>query len=272
MIMVKPIAVQVANLSFSYDSKPIFSNLTFHLHEKELTTLIGPNGAGKTTLLKLLLGLLKPTAGTIHIFGKSPETCSELIGYVPQNLLYDTLFPITVKAVIAQGLLGTGLVKKDLDAKLAESLEYLGIESLKNKRFSELSGGQRRKVLIARALAAQPRLLILDEPNANLDVDSVRALYELLADLKKSTTVLLVTHDISLASITVDRVLCLGDVVQETQSIHEHTLDKSITMIDRHYGGQAVLVRHDIDSHEHECCKETAIDTEIFPSHKGTKK
>lgn len=268
----KPIAVQAENLSFAYDSKPIFSGLTFHLHEKELTTLIGPNGAGKTTLLKLLLGVLTPTAGTIRIFGKNPRICSQLIGYVPQNLFYDSLFPITVKAVVAQGLLGSGLAKKEFQIKLAEALESLGIESLKNKRFSELSGGQRRKVLIARALAVNPRLLILDEPNANLDVDSVRALYELLAAIKRSTTVLLVTHDMSFASSSVDRVLCLGDSVQETQSLHEHTLDRSLTMIDKHYGGSAVFVRHDTDSHEHECCKESVTDEHDFLQHKRTLK
>lgn len=268
----KPIAVQIHNVSFAYNSKPIFTNLTFHLHEKELTTLIGPNGAGKTTLLKLLLGILTPTTGTIKIFGNLPGTCSKLIGYVPQSLFYDTLFPITVKAVVAQGLIGSDLSKNSFQKQLADALASLGIELLKNKRFSELSGGQRRKVLIARALVAKPQLLILDEPNANLDVDSVRALYNLLATMKKFTTILLVTHDMSFAAPCVDRVLCIGDVVQETQILHEHKLDRSVMMTDKHYGGSAVLVRHDTDLHEHECCKDDMPDSRYFSLHERNEK
>ena len=263
----KPIAVRVENVSFAYDSKPVFSNLTFHLHENELTTLIGPNGAGKTTLLKLLLGLLQPATGTITIFGKQPLEHSKMIGYVPQNLLYDTLFPISVKAVVMQGIIGAGFSKKMSKTNLNEILEKTGIEALKNKRFSELSGGQRRKVLIARALIVNPRLLILDEPNANLDVDSVNALYELLSAIKNITTILLVTHDTAFASSSVDRVLCLGTTIEEPQCIHEHTLDRSNMMIDRHYGRQIALVRHDTDSHEHECCDENLKNNSFISLH-----
>lgn len=269
----KPIAVICENVSFAYDDKkPVFSGISFHLHENELTTLVGSNGAGKTTLLKLLLGLLKPGTGKILIFGNNPGLYPELIGYVPQTMVFDTLFPITVEAVVLQGLLGSTISKKIRKERLIYIAETIGVTTILHKRFSELSGGQRRKVLIARALIAEPRLLVLDEPNTNLDPQSVQALYELLNTIKQSTTILLVTHDMSFASDTVDRVLCFGDTVEETQSIHEHLLDRTISMVNKRYGGHAVLVRHDMESHDHECCKEeTAVKHDIHVVTRGNR-
>ena len=252
----KPIAVLCEHVSFGYEQKLVFNDINFHLHENELTTLIGPNGAGKTTLLKLLLGLLQPDSGRILVFGKNPGVQPDLIGYVPQNMAFDMLFPITVEAVVLQGLLRSRLSKKEKEKQLDKIAGTTLINDIIHKRFSELSGGQRRKVLIARALIAEPRLLILDEPNTNLDLQSIQALYELLNTIKMSTTILLVTHDMSFASDAVDRVLCLGDTVEKTQNIHEHMLDRNMRMTNRHYGGFAVLVRHDMESHEHECCSE----------------
>lgn len=250
------IAARVERVSFAYGTTSVFENINFHVHENELVTLIGPNGAGKTTLLKLLLGLLKPLSGSITVFGAEPGKFPERVGYVPQNLHVDTLFPISAGAVVGHGLLGTKLVRSRAErrALVADALGKVDARDLELRRFSDLSGGQRRRVLLARALVTEPGLLILDEPTANLDVESVNHFYKLVSAMKCGTSILLVTHDMTFVSDVVDRVLCLGDTMTESRNVHEHPLDRAVSLVSERYGGEAHLVRHDTESDKHACC------------------
>ncbi|MDR3248618.1 MAG: metal ABC transporter ATP-binding protein [Treponema sp.] len=176
----RAIAIHFDGVSFSYGPVKVLEHASFHLHQGEFIALVGPNGSGKTTVLKLLLGLEKPTAGKIEIFGRSSEAGDrrqpdnrDRIGYVPQQALQDRVFPITVRDVVRMGTIhsGRGYGRGREDA-IADALEQADILDLTERPFGALSGGQRRRVLVARALASRPDILILDEPTANMDKES----------------------------------------------------------------------------------------------------
>ena len=136
----------------------MLSDVTFHFHSGEFIALVGPNGSGKTTLLKLILGLEEPTKGTVELLGHSPKRSRSLIGYVPQHASYDPSFPISVAEVVRMGVVdGTSRRKRGQDDVVAKALSLVQMESLGERPYSELSGGQRRRVLVARALVESPR-------------------------------------------------------------------------------------------------------------------
>lgn len=198
---------------FRYNETPILNNVTFSIDKGEFVGIIGPNGGGKTTLLKLIMGFLKPLSGKIKVFGKEEGEKSQKIAYVPQNLRYDREFPISVKELVLLGRLehlpwfGKFSGKDHKEAR--EALEKVGIRDLENEAFGKLSGGQQQRALIARALASKPKLLLLDEPTANVDAKAESDIYALLQTLKGSMTILIVTHDLKIAVEQVDRVLCV---------------------------------------------------------------
>ncbi|MBP7096831.1 MAG: ABC transporter ATP-binding protein [Spirochaetia bacterium] len=206
-------AVEFDRVSFAYENVPVLEDASFHVHSGEFASLVGPNGSGKTTILRLLLGLKTPRAGTIRVFGKAPGAERDAIGYVPQSLSFDRAFPVAVREVAAMGRLrgnSGGYRTADREAALA-ALDAVGIAELANRPYPALSGGQRRRVLIARALASEPRMLVLDEPTAGVDAASEERLYRTLESLKDRTTVLIVTHDTTFVSELVDAVLCAGE-------------------------------------------------------------
>ena len=204
------IAVKFDSVFFSYDNVPVLENISFHIHRGEFVALIGPNGSGKTTILKLLLGLEKPASGRIELFGSRPSESNARPGYVPQQPPVDQRFPIIVHDVVRMGLLRpAGSYAAADKAALTLVMKQAEVEELSLKPYYALSGGQRRRVLVARALAAQPELLILDEPTANMDSESEELLFKTLGSLKGKTTVLIVTHDTGFVSALTDRVLCL---------------------------------------------------------------
>jgi zinc transport system ATP-binding protein len=191
----------------------VLENAGFHIHEGEFIALVGPNGSGKTTVLKLILGLERPRAGTIKLFGAEASLGRDRVGYVPQQLVFDRAFPIPVREVVRMGRLRPLSRKYGAGDRVAvrEALEQAGIRDLAERPYTALSGGQRRRVLVARALAAQPALLILDEPTANMDTESEGRLFMTLGKLKGKTTILIVTHDTGFVSALTDRVLCMGN-------------------------------------------------------------
>lgn len=203
------------NITYSYNKKTdVLSNVSFDVNEKDFVGLIGPNGGGKTTLLKIMLGLITPDKGEIRIFGKKPKSARNKIGYVPQYSQIDLDYPISVWEVVISGLLGkktTGsrFSKKD-ELKTIKILEEMNLVNLKDRAIGELSGGQRQRVLLARALVRDPKLLLLDEPTNNVDKESGENLYELLNDLNKEITIILVSHDFSTVSKFVTKIFCLN--------------------------------------------------------------
>ncbi|MBN1241394.1 MAG: ABC transporter ATP-binding protein [Spirochaetales bacterium] len=208
-----PKAIEFDRVTFAYEGVPVLDEACFHVHEGEFACLVGPNGAGKTTILRLLLGLKTPRSGSIRVFGKSPGSERDAIGYVPQSMAFDRAFPVAVREVVAMGRLrgnSGGYGPADRDAALS-ALDSVGIADLADRPYPALSGGQRRRVLIARALASEPRMLVLDEPTAGVDAASEERLYRTLEGIKDRTTVLIVTHDTTFVSELVDAVLCAGE-------------------------------------------------------------
>lgn len=196
----------IENLSFTYGDYPVLDGVNFALQRGDFWAFIGPNGGGKTTLLKLILGLLKPQNGTITQNLKSNQ-----IGYVPQITHHNIDFPIQVFDVVKMGFLrplafGFRICKQKQNI-INETLEQLQLSHLARKPFTQLSGGERQKVLLARALIAQPTLLILDEPTSNIDPNAQNEIYELLGKLNAHMSIIVVSHDMSFALKYAQKIL-----------------------------------------------------------------
>ena len=198
-------AVSWHGVSFAYGAVPVLQEVTLEAGKKDFLCLIGPNGGGKTTLLRLALGQLQPNQGTVRVFGQPPELARQEIGYVPQHFQYDAQFPVRVLDVVLMGCLGTAQWwhpfhhKADI-AAAHDALNEVRLPELAHRPFSRLSGGQRQRVLIARSLAAKPRLLLLDEPTASVDAAAEKLIYELLHRLNEKICVVMVTHDLVFVS------------------------------------------------------------------------
>jgi zinc transport system ATP-binding protein len=206
-------ALHADHLSFAYEHRSILKDVSVSINRGEYWAIIGPNGGGKTTFLRLLLGFLKPTSGSLTLFGLSPEQARLKIGYVPQIFHFDRLFPISVLEIVLQGRLFNlpwyGKFAKEDKQKALEALEMVGLADLADRPFGSLSGGQAQRVIIARALAGDPELLLLDEPIANVDTHAEEVIWGLLNKLKGKMTILLVTHDLRRVVNEVQQVLCL---------------------------------------------------------------
>lgn len=196
--------LEINNLSANYGTTRVLKNISFNVESGDFVGLAGPNGAGKTTLIKAILGLLPIVSGSVNLFNKPITEFNEWgsIGYLPQkSSTISALFPATVSEVIGLGLLSQGKWLKRLNnedqKKIDEILDELGITNLKDKIFSELSGGQQQKVLLARALVSKPKLLIFDEPSTALDPESRESFFQILKRLnsKEQIAIILITHD-----------------------------------------------------------------------------
>ena len=204
--------IEVKNLSLGYGGKAILKGLNFDVSSGDFICIVGPNGAGKSTLIKTILGLLRPLAGKI----KFSNLEQKFIGYMPQETLVDPNFPASVLEIVLSGTLNRGarcFYDKAAKADAISCLDELGISNLRDKSFTDLSGGQRQKVLLARALAATKSLLILDEPSNNLDKKSKKELYSLVNKLNKERgiTILMVTHDLDHNNLIGNKILSLQD-------------------------------------------------------------
>ncbi len=251
------IAIRFDDVSFSYAEQRVLDGARFHIHAGEFAALVGPNGAGKTSVLRLILGISKPSAGTISVLGRSPEAARQSIGYVPQHASFDTAFPISVAEVVRMGCITRGRRRyagQD-NAAVLQALEKADVADLAKRPYTALSGGQRRRVLVARALASQPSLLILDEPTANMDAESETRFFKTLAALKGKATVLIVTHDTGFVSALTDSVYCVGER-GAGRSVVRHQAMPASHAANEQYGGQALQVLHDTELPEDSCCLE----------------
>lgn len=189
-------------------------HITFSARQGERIAVVGPNGAGKSTLFKLIVGTVKPSEGQVHIFGHGPDghIC---IGYVPQRNQIDWSFPVTVEDVVMMGRVGQiGFFRwpRRTDWEIVhQSLARVEASHLAKKQIGELSGGQQQRVFIARALAQEAELLLLDEPLNGLDVPSQQAIFNILDSLRPDgVTVLVATHDLQLAADRFDKIMLLN--------------------------------------------------------------
>jgi zinc transport system ATP-binding protein len=199
-------AVEVKHLYFKYENEWVLEDINFTLKDKEFMAIIGPNGGGKSTLLKILLGFLKPTKGEVKIYGKPPKENRTLIGYVPQHTNFSLDIPITVFDIVLQGRLKKGkfFYSKEDKEKAKEILKQLKIEKFKNRKIKDLSGGQRQKVLIARALVSEPKIIMMDEPTSAIDPTGQKEILDLIESL--DITRIVVSHDIKILLRNVDKI------------------------------------------------------------------
>jgi zinc transport system ATP-binding protein len=236
-------AILVKGLSFSYDGHLVLEDVNLSISQGDFASVVGPNGGGKTTLLKLVLGLLRPLCGEVSVFGMHPKEARERIGYMPQHSQLDPQFPATVMDVALMARLGHGrpfgpYSRKDKEI-VSRALNQVGLYELHKKPFSSISGGQRQRLLIARALACEPELLLLDEPSANLDLVMEGDLYELLRTLNQELTVVMVSHDLGFVSKFVKSVICVKRKV-----VMHPTSEITGEIINEMYGSPMKMVRH----------------------------
>lgn len=209
--------IEVKNLKIGYEGHIVLDKVNFNIEDGEFAVVVGSNGAGKTTLIKALLGLIKPTSGSINFNGLKQE----FIGYMPQETKVDSNFPASVFEIVLSGTLNKTLFYTKKEKKLAlDNLKLLGISNLKDKSFGELSGGQRQKVLLARSLCSTEKLLILDEPSNNLDRESKKDLYNIITELNKkhNITIIMITHDLDHGNLIGNKIIQVtdGTVISES--------------------------------------------------------
>ncbi|MGE5587588.1 MAG: metal ABC transporter ATP-binding protein [Clostridia bacterium] len=206
--------VRLENVWVQYDGVPVLEDVNLVVHESDFLGVIGPNGGGKTTLLRTILGLARPSRGRVTVLGTSPLRGRRFVGYVPQYSSFDRDFPLSVWDVVLMGRLGhTGCLRRYTDedrAVAADALRAVEVLDLKDRQIGCLSWGQRQRVLIARALATEPKLLLLDEPAASLDTQVEAGLYDLLRALNSKVTIVMVSHDIGVISAYVKSIACLN--------------------------------------------------------------
>lgn len=199
--------IEVKDLSFSYGSGEVLSDISLTIHKGDYLGIVGPNGAGKTTLLKAILGLITPTKGSVKLFGYDIKDFREWsrIGYVPQKVTnFDSNFPATVREVVLMGRYAQrGMIHrlKEEDSEAAKAaLINVGMWDYKDRLIGDLSGGQQQRVFIARALAGNPEVIFLDEPTTGVDRETQNELYALLRKLNREfdLTLVLISHDVDM--------------------------------------------------------------------------
>lgn len=240
-------AFELKNISLSRDGQLVLDSIDLSIPQGDYLGILGPNGGGKTTLIQIMLGLLKPDRGTVRVFGKSPKAARGLVAYVPQRFEFERQFPVLVKDVVVMGRLhskrlGRGYKESDREIAMA-AMQKLGVEAFASRNIEQLSGGQLQRVLIARALASEAKAIILDEPTAHLDAEATGRLYDLLKELNREITVLLIGHDVGVMHERVKSIACVN-----RQMFHGHVKELTEEVLQRIYGHDVALVGH---HHEH---------------------
>lgn len=236
-------AICFEKVSFGYRSELVLEAVDFDIFPGDYVCVVGPNGGGKTTLLKLALGLLQPQQGQVRIFGKAPAAARGLLGYVPQHLHFDPVFPARVLDVVLMGRVGRGsfgFYRRADRVQALAALDRVGLADAAQTSFAELSGGQRQAVLIARALAGEAQAILLDEPDAHIDPGGRENLLRLLDQLPEGITRVLVSHDMDFVVGAVEKVICVH------RHVHVHpTSALTPERLGTLFGGGLRLVRHD---------------------------
>lgn len=244
--------VKLTDVSFQYEEKVVLDHVAFSLERGDFVGIVGPNGSGKSTLMKLILGLLSPTKGTVELFGQPLPKFREWsrIGYVAQQVAHGAGgFPATVREVVASGLVGkVGLFRRLTsrhDEKVRDAVERVGLTAKLDQRIGSLSGGQLQRVFIARALVADPELLILDEPTVGVDQESIEQFYSLLRSLKEENgmTMMIVSHDVGVMTQWVNKVACVQKKIHFHGTAHEFAHNHE-QILQQMYGDSVKLLSH----------------------------
>ncbi len=241
--------IEARNISFAYPGGAlILDNIDWQVQAGEFVALVGPNGGGKSTLLKIILGLLKPQQGRVQLLGQAVEKGRARIGYVPQFADFARDYPISVEETVLLGRLGktrSWFGYNPEDRRIAQRvMEDTYIAPLHAQRLGTLSGGQLQRVLIARALACEPEILLLDEPTANIDMRTEEDIFDLLKTFNQRMTIIVVSHDIGFISSYVHRVACLNKtlVCHHTDALHGE-------LIQDMYDGDVRSIHHQHTAH-----------------------
>ncbi|MFK5985537.1 MAG: metal ABC transporter ATP-binding protein [Pseudomonadota bacterium] len=231
--------LELEDITFAYEQFPVLENISLQMQEGDFAALIGPNGGGKTTLIKIILGLLNANSGSIKLFGQSASASRKYLSYVPQYANFRADFPISVRDTVIQGCLEScihnakdpsswlGLYRKADYKRAEQAMLETYTWDYRDQAIATLSGGQLQRVMVARALAGNPKLLILDEPTANIDERSEKDIFDLFKELNARMSIIVISHDIGFVSSYVNQVFCLNktlvchqsDVV-DSDSIH----------------------------------------------------
>jgi manganese/zinc/iron transport system ATP- binding protein len=237
-------AITVRDLTVAYDERPVLWDIDLDIASQQLTAVVGPNGAGKSTLMKAILGLVPIAAGTIRLFGESYSQNRRCIGYVPQRGTVDWDFPTDAFDVVLMGTYARvgwfrrpGAAERDL---AMDCLKEVCMDAFARRQISQLSGGQQQRVFLARALAQQARLYLMDEPFAGVDATTETAIVDLLQKLRDDgKTVVVVHHDLETVPTYFDRVILLN-----TRLIAEGPISSTFTpeRLQTTYGGRTILL------------------------------
>jgi zinc transport system ATP-binding protein len=236
-------AISLEHIYVAYDGYTALEDINLKINQLDYLGIIGPNGGGKTTLLKAIVGHIRPKKGRILINGRPPSKARSLLGYVPQVSTFDNQYPISVWDVVLMGRLSkSGFFSRYDDNDKEHTSKALQLVDMFDRRFrqvGDLSGGQIQRVLIARALASSPQILLLDEPTASIDSEIEKGLYDLLNELNKDLTIILVSHDIGAISSHVKSIACLN-----RKLYHHGSKDLTPEVIEAVYGCPVDLIAH----------------------------
>lgn len=210
--------VSISDVSMGWEGRTVLSHVSMHVCEGDFIAITGPNGGGKTTLLKLILGLLKPMSGKVV-----RNVRNLTIGYLPQKNMIDSQFPISVSQVIKSGLLGMkNLDPAEREARYRETLQAVGLENHADQAIGVLSGGQLQRALLGRAIISRPQLLVLDEPLSYIDKRFEAHLYELMREIARTTTIVLVSHEMSTIAGMANRHFIVDHTLHECTAHHHY--------------------------------------------------
>ncbi len=247
--------IDIRSLNFAYGRVPTLSGIDLQVAEGEFLGIVGPNAGGKSTLLKLILGLLQPQSGSIRVLDCAASAASRLLGYVPQYPSFPRDFPVTVEQVVQLGRLSLDQNGRQRDGKwhalwpgrvsstdrraVHRALAEVEAGDISKRQIGSLSGGQLQRVLLARALVGEPRILILDEPTANIDQRMESEIFDLLKALNTRMSILVVSHDVAFISRYVSRVACVNQtlVCHNTDAIDGHVIQEV-------YGQHVRMIAH----------------------------
>ena len=208
--------IELENVTVQWGDKPTLNNISFSVCNGDFIAITGPNGGGKTTLLKTILKLISPSIGTVKYFKKLN------IGYLPQKNMIDSHFPITLKELVASGLLSSKLSDEEKDNRVGDMLGLVKLENFANNPIGTLSGGQLQRGLLGRAIISDPELIVLDEPLSYIDKHFEADIYNILEDLSKRTTIILVSHEMTTISTMATRHLIVDKTIHECTASHHY--------------------------------------------------
>ena len=211
--------ISLNNVTMRHDRKAVLKDVNLNINIGDFIAITGPNGGGKTTLLRIILRLLKPTYGSVDYFLSGNRVKRLPIGYLPQKNMIDSRFPLSVRNVIASGLLGvSGLDKGEIAQRVDSMLATVSLTEKADNTLGELSGGQMQRALFGRALVARPDVLVLDEPLSYLDKHFERRMYDIISELAPETTIILVSHEMTTIASMANRHIIVDHTVTECHS------------------------------------------------------